>query len=368
MCTSLSYRDINDNVYFGRTLELSMELPYQLAYFPVGESFQSVIEGHPALRYESRHSVIAVTMPERAPTPEQPLCPNDFKILEGMNSAGLSFSLLAYPADQGLSKAAKMTEAVLSTSDLGSWLLSQFSSVAQAKEALTRQSMLLAKLALLDGAESPFHYVVHDRSGASMVIEFAQGQAKVHDNPVGVMTNGPDFQWHLTNLNNYTFLSNIDQSRTTFGSFQARQPDSGIATAGLPSSNTSVGRFVRATYYAQYTEQVSDPDMAIQTLAHIMNNFDRPRGVTVDASDREGGLNLESMSATDTDTSTEYTSWTSMSDLQRTLFLVRTYHGLNYVAFDLRNLSEARHPIIAPLENFSSLSGDHTQTLLMHQA
>jgi penicillin V acylase-like amidase (Ntn superfamily) len=182
------------------------------------------------------------------------------------------------------------------------------------------------------------------------------------------MTNGPDFQWHLTNLNNYTFLSNIDQSRTTFGSFQARQPDSGIATAGLPSSNTSVGRFVRATYYAQYTEQVSDPDMAIQTLAHIMNNFDRPRGVTVDASDREGGLNLESMSATDTDTSTEYTSWTSMSDLQRTLFLVRTYHGLNYVAFDLRNLSEARHPIIAPLENFSSLSGDHTQTLLMHQA
>ena len=55
----------------------------------------------------------------------------------------------------------------------------------------------------------------------------------VYDNPVGLMTNSPRFDWHLTNLNNYTYLSNIDQSTNTFGSLQANQPDSGIATVGL---------------------------------------------------------------------------------------------------------------------------------------
>ncbi len=54
------------------------------------------------------------------------------------------------------------------------------------------------------------------------------------------------------------------------------QPDSGIATAGLPASNTSVGRFVRAVYYSQFAEKVDKPDTAMTTLAHIMNNFDRP--------------------------------------------------------------------------------------------
>ena len=61
-------------------------------------------------------------------------------------------------------------------------------------------------------------------------------------------------------------------------------------TAGLPASNTSVGRFVRATYYAQFTEKVSAPDDAIKTLAHVMNNFDRPKGITIDPRGGAGGI------------------------------------------------------------------------------
>lgn len=42
----------------------------------------------------------------------------------------------------------------------------------------------------------------HDADSDSIVIEFANGEQQVHDNPLGVMTNGPEFSWHLTNLNN----------------------------------------------------------------------------------------------------------------------------------------------------------------------
>ena len=61
---------------------------------------------------------------------------------------------------------------------------------------------MLQPLGLLGGVESPFHYVVHDAGGASIVIEFDHGAMAVYDNPVGVMTNGPKFDWHLTNLDN----------------------------------------------------------------------------------------------------------------------------------------------------------------------
>lgn len=61
---------------------------------------------------------------------------------------------------------------------------------------------VMVLVAVLGNATSPFHYALHDRSGASIVTEFSDGKQTVYDNPVGVMTNGPSLPWHLINLNN----------------------------------------------------------------------------------------------------------------------------------------------------------------------
>ncbi|MFT7721224.1 MAG: linear amide C-N hydrolase [Roseateles sp.] len=248
MCTSLIYRDAAGKPYFGRTLELTTTLPYQVTYFPAGFAVTSEIAGHPPLAYRGRHPILAVTTPTHLPTAQAPIEVADLKVLEGMNDQGLTFSLLSYPAAAGRQAAVPATQQVLSASDLGTWILGQFGTVAEVKAALATQPVALVPLPLLGGVESPFHYVAHDTAGKALVIEFHQGQMNVYDNPVGVMTNGPQFPWHLTNLDNYTFLSNVDKSTATFGSYTATQPDFGIATAGLPASSTSVGRFVRATY------------------------------------------------------------------------------------------------------------------------
>ncbi|EBF0843318.1 linear amide C-N hydrolase [Salmonella enterica subsp. enterica] len=47
------------------------------------------------------------------------------------------------------------------------------------------------------------------------------------------MTNGPEFKWHLTNLNNYTQLTNEDSSAGTLGNIKISQPDSGIAVSAV---------------------------------------------------------------------------------------------------------------------------------------
>jgi penicillin V acylase-like amidase (Ntn superfamily) len=303
-------------------------------------------------------------MPDRVPTAESPITVADLKIIEGLNLAGLTFSLLAYPTAGGASKQVEMTQAVLSATDLGMWTLGQFSSVAEVKAALDAQPICLDSPALLGGVQAPFHYVLHDRSGASIVIEFDQGKLTIYDNPVGVMTNGPQFSWHLTNLNNYTFLSNVDQSSATFGKLKVRQPDSGIATANLPSSSTSVGRFVRAVFYSQFAEKVSEPDQAVRTLAHIMNNFDRPKGITVSLRSEGGSMEVEGMSNGDSPTATEYTSWTNLTDLNRGLFFLRTYDGLNYTVFDLTKLAQTDAVKILKLSKLDGMATDGTTNLL----
>src|SRR5690606_23164390 len=108
--------------------------------------------------------------------------------------------------------------------------------------------------------------------------------------------------------NNYTFLSNVDRSRARFLGYDAMQPGSGIAKAGLPGTDTSVDRFIRAVFYAQFAEKQSDPDRSVQMVAHIMNNFDRPRGITVDPPDL-GSSHLQVQGHGLEAIPTEFTTW-----------------------------------------------------------
>ncbi|MGQ3676641.1 linear amide C-N hydrolase [Xanthobacter sp. TB0139] len=335
MCTSLLYRDAANRAYLGRTLELSLDLPYQVTLFPKGQALSSTVQGHPALNWEMRHATIAVTMPS---VPTAALDASNLKVIEGLNDAGLTFSVQSYPQADGPQAPVDAARAALSAADIGAWVLGQFSTVAEVKAALEDMPVVLEPVPLLGGLAMPFHYGIHDPSGASLVIEFHHGVRTIYDNPVGVMTNAPQFPWHLTNLNNYTFLNNVNHAKATFGAYQAVQPGTGIAKAGLPGTDTSVDRFIRAAFYAQFAEKQTDPDKAVQMVAHIMNNFDRPRGITVD----QPNLGSDHLHVTGHDTdgeTTESTSWTSIADLDRRLMFLRDAGGMNYACLDVTALA-----------------------------
>lgn len=69
MGTSLLYRDAAGRAYVGRTLELTIDLPYLVACFPEGQKLHSAVAGQPALGWRTRFAVLAVTMPASAPAP-----------------------------------------------------------------------------------------------------------------------------------------------------------------------------------------------------------------------------------------------------------------------------------------------------------
>lgn len=357
MCTSLIYADANGGQYLGRTLELDVDEAYAVTYIPEGMQFTSEVEGHDPVEYEVKHPFIAIAAPSRMPTADDPLGASDLKVVEGMNLAGVTCSLLAYPTAGGVEEASEISKSLIQATDIGTWVLAGFGDVGEVKKGLDEQSILLTRLSMVGDLPFPFHIAVHDKAGKAIVIEWQNGKLTVHDNPVGVMTNGPDFQWHLTNMGNWTHLTNVDSSNNKFGDLDVRQPDSGIATASLPSSNTAVGRFIRAAFYAKFTEKTDDPDKAMLALARIMNNFDRPRGATVDPKTGAEGISFQGASRGD-GPPTEYTSWTNLSDLGRSRFMVRTYDAFGYTAFDLAALADNDEIMLALTSELDPLGGD----------
>ena len=69
--------------------------------------------------------------------------------------------------------------------------------------------MLLKNIELVDipindkTPVSTLHWMISDKTGKSIVVEKTKDKFAVYDNPVGVLTNNPTFDWHLTNLNEY---------------------------------------------------------------------------------------------------------------------------------------------------------------------
>jgi choloylglycine hydrolase len=263
------------------------------------------------------------------------------------------------PNSQSPTGAGSDAAKALASTDLAVYLLGNFRTVAEAKAALQggEVSVWLPEIPLVGNLVAPFHYILFDKTGAGIVIEFLDGKMNVHDNPVGVATNAPDFPWHLKNLNNYAQLTNLDKNTGQFGKLEVGAPDSGNALANVPSSQISAGRFVKAAYYTQFVRKADSPEDAVITLGHILNNFDRPYDLSIDKGySAEGGQPGAVTS--------EVTLFTWMNDKVRNLYFMRTIDAMNFAQFDFGKLAPIKSVVTVPLAKINDTQLDGTQILL----
>jgi penicillin V acylase-like amidase (Ntn superfamily) len=355
-CTTMMMQDAKGNAYEARTMEWGGTLPDALNYFPVGFPIQSMTpDGKPGLSFKTKHGFVAVSIKHLYSSPKQ------VAVAEGANDQGLSLSLNAFfgasvpPVDPDDSK-------VLSALDFGAWALGNFQNVAQVKQALANKevSIWLPPLALVGNKKAPIHFALWDKTGAGIVVEFSNGKVNVYDNPVGVMTNGPEFPWHLENLNNYAQLSNVDRNNGTFGSLKVNPPDGGNALAGVPSSQIASGRFVKAAFYTTYVRKAKTPAEAIQTIAHVINNFDRPYDLSIDPE----GSNAESANGSKGAIG-EVTLFTTMNDLAQNQFYIRPINAINFSRVDIPKLAGVKEFKKISLDQIAQFNGaDATELLL----
>jgi choloylglycine hydrolase len=171
---------------------------------------------------------------------------------DGMNSEGLSAAALwlapgtNYPLAPASPTAQSPGE--VSYLDFVAWLLSNFASVQLAQAELEGGTIsIVGPPQELDGVADPWyeplHFVVTDNTGASMIVEFVDGEGPtIYQSSNAVLTNTPTYDWHLTNIDNYFNLTLIGQATSASG---ASNPVGG-GLVGLPGDSLSASRFVRA--------------------------------------------------------------------------------------------------------------------------
>lgn len=329
-CTALTISDVNGNFYRARTMEYGGLMPGSVAYIPAGSRVESLTpNGKQAITFNMKYAVIGLII-ATVPNAKQET------IGEGLNDQGLTLSANAFNATSA-APVGNDPSKILSAADFGSWVLGNFKTAAEVKAAILSgdTQFWLPPFPLFGNALMPLHYFITDKNGNSIVVEFANNKTNVYDNPVNAMTNGPEFPWHLENLNNYTF-TNQDKNTGQLGKLKLATQDAGIALTGLPGAETSQGRFVKAAFYANYVRKAKTPDEAVITLAHIINNFDRPYDLTVDGAGGQGdGPRGKKISS-------ETTNYTMMSDSSRGLFYFRSINAMNWSVVDMNKLKDIK--------------------------
>jgi choloylglycine hydrolase len=314
-CTGIRLKAADGGIVTGRTLEFGFYIPTDIVAVPRGQKFSSDTPIGPGLAWAGKYAVVGAALQGTA------------AVIDGMNEKGLSVGLFYFPSFANYADTTKETQAKsVAIADFAIWVLTNFAVLDEIRAAVGPGGVVIAPT-LVHGfppEPQPVHFVVYDSTGASIVIEPLDGKLKVFDDPIGVITNSPNFDWHMTNLRNYIALNPRNVPPVTVDGTTFRQNGQGSGMLGLPGDFTPPARFVRATVFSATAIPSKTAGEAVFQLFHILNNFDIPVGVARE--EHDGVLN------------TDYTMLTTARDPQTLKFYWKTYDDQTIRSVDMHAL------------------------------
>ena len=325
-CTGISLSANDGSRVVARTVEWAAT-PMQCGYMvcPRGHTFQSYTPtGANGMKYTSVYGFVGIY------TEYEPF------VVEGVNEAGLSAGLFFFP---NYGDYAPYVEAnndkTLCDMQFVSWVLSQFSTIDQLKAELQR-----VDLVTLSHNIGAVHWRIAEPNGRMVVLEVVAGVPHFYENTLGVLTNAPGFQWHMTNLNNYVNLHPGTTPDNQLKPGVVLKPlGHGSGMLGLPGDFTSPSRFVRAAFYQTTAPDSATGFDAIIQAFHILNSFDIPIGSQHPKDQIPKGM----------PSATQFTAATDQTALK---LYYRTAWNMNIRCIDLMNIDFAKvryqsHPLDA---------------------
>lgn len=315
MCTAISYT-AGDH-YFGRNLDLEYSYHETVTITPRNYPFRFRF----ADTMEKHHALIGMAYVQE----EYPL------YYEATNEKGLSMAGLNFPgnAQYQLHSGGRIAIAPF---ELIPWILGRCERIEQVRDALGKIQLVQENFRA-DLPATPLHWLISDHD-SSITVECLKDGMKIHDNPVGVLTNNPPFDYHMLHLADYMGVtSELPQNR--FGKELHLQPYSlGMGSIGLPGDMSSASRFVR-TAFVKLNSLPSECDQEnISQFFHMLDAAAQPKGCT---RAQNGQF--------------EYTLYSSCCNASRGVYYYKTYSnsqitGVDMHAEALNSSALIRYPLI----------------------
>ena len=265
-CTGISLRTANNHPVTARTIEwAATPLTTMYVVVPRGLQQQSFLpDGTRGGKiFSAKYGYVGIAVE------------NDAFIMEGINEAGLGAGLFYFPQyGQYPPYDPQLKQQSISDMQLVAWALSSFATIDELQSAISSIRVITT-----DSRASTVHWRFTEPSGRQVVLEIVNQQFHFHENPLGVLTNAPDFSWHLTNLNNYVNLSSGSVNHRQIGSLSLNAFGGGSGLHGLPGDMTPPSRFVRAAFFQSTAPRLQDEDATVMQAFHLLNHFDIPVGL-----------------------------------------------------------------------------------------
>ena len=313
-CTTFRIQSQDGAWLVARSMEFEQDLKSEVMLVPRGYRLTTTRPDlKPGMGWEVRHGFLGINAFGRD------------LALDGMNEAGLSVGVLYIPGFVEYQPFPPDGRHAVSNFEFGNWVLSQFATVGEVREALAKVAVY--DLDLPPSGRQPLHWSIADAQGGAIVVEYVGGKLHLYDNPIGVLTNSPTFDWHQTNLRNYINLTSINVDALKLGSTKVLPLGQGTGLLGLPGDYTPPSRFVKATALAYAALPVATAPEAANLAFHILNAVDIPVGAIVGKvpSPTGGAPTL----------SYDRSEWATVYDLKDRITYFRTYGDLNIRKLDL---------------------------------
>ncbi|MFN4174961.1 MAG: linear amide C-N hydrolase, partial [Parachlamydiaceae bacterium] len=264
-CTTFQLSAQDGTIVIGRAMDYpqgpGFNMNSQILTYNRGEACSTLApDGNPGLEWTSNYGFIGT---------------NAFGldcIDDGLNQAGLSFAILTLPETTYQSVSSNEDKIALPISQLGKWALGNFSTCKEFESALKTVKVWGDKIAQIN--QVPLvHIAVSDSTGENLVVEFLKGKAKIHKNPVGVLTNEPKFEDHINQLKFFNGLSSQPAPSTTInGHVITSFLETGLD--GMPGGLSSPARFVQAATHVRLMTKPQAEIDAVTIAVRLLGRLD----------------------------------------------------------------------------------------------
>lgn len=314
-CTDFRINAKDGTILITRSLEYALDFKSNLRTSPRGRVFNMLApDGTPGMNWKTKYGYVYLD------------AMNIDIVTDGMNEKGLSFEALYLPfLAQYQTVPDNKKQQAIPYFNIGDYILGNFDSIEAVRQAISNVYIYTKKISGMEDMIFPLHFAVYEASGKGIVIEYINGQLKIYDNKIGVMTNSPSYEWHMTNLNNYIHLLPVNPAPVVESGVTFFATGQGFGMIGIPGDISPPSRFVKMATMLRVVMQPNNAPEALNLAEHMINNVDIPRGL---AREPDHG-----------NFTTELTQWVVFKDLTHLIFYYRTYDDLTLRALSLSQLN-----------------------------
>ena len=259
MCTAVSFSA--GGHYFGRNLDLEYFYEESVAVTP--RNYPFFFADGEALR--SHYAMIGMAYLSDG----YPL------YYDGMNEKGLAMAALAFPGE-AVYHGKKGDKRNIAPFELIPYILGKCENVGEARTLLQNVSLFNRPFSE-ELPLTPLHFMISDEKN-SLTAEPTEKGLLLYENPVGVLTNSPPFDFQMQYLNLFQGLSAEPAENRFSSSLPFREISRGMGAFALPGDLSSPSRCVRAAFTKTHALAGKTEKENVSQFFHILGSVEQQKG------------------------------------------------------------------------------------------